>query len=187
MSCTVVTERAKSPSDSEASAKRRHDPTVTAVLDLLVEMYPKAFSKYEGRRRPLKVGVHHDLLAALGGAVTADELHKALGCYTSNKVYRGRLREGAARYDLDGAPCGVVTADQAVGDIERKAKRQTNADASRAMKPSHPLRPREPRQFNGKTQGCGARLPISAKPPSAAPPRTSLAGLRAAARTRKGA
>jgi sRNA-binding protein len=87
---------------------------------LLTELYPSTFSLYEGRRHPLKIGIHHDLLAALGGAVTAAELKQALQCYTLNKVYRARLQEGAIRLDLDGKKSGVVAAEHAVGDRHSK-------------------------------------------------------------------
>jgi hypothetical protein len=55
------------------------DATVAAVIAVLAEMFPKCFSVYEGRRRPLKIGIHRDIGAALDGAVTPAELHRALG------------------------------------------------------------------------------------------------------------
>jgi mono/diheme cytochrome c family protein len=76
-------------------AKHQPDQTIAAVLELLAETWPKCFSIYEARRQPLKVGVHHDILAALDGAVTAAELSRALRVYTGNKVYRSRVRPGA--------------------------------------------------------------------------------------------
>jgi hypothetical protein len=85
-------------------AKHQPDQTIAAVLELLAETWPKCFSIYEARRQPLKVGVHHDILAALDGAVTAAELSRALRVYTGNKVYRSRVRPGAMRIGLDGEP-----------------------------------------------------------------------------------
>ena len=35
-----------------------------AIIELLAERWPAAFSVFERRRRPLKVGVHVDILAA---------------------------------------------------------------------------------------------------------------------------
>ena len=52
-------------------AKHQPDQTIAAVLELLAETWPKCFSIYEARRQPLKVGVHHDILAALEKAATA--------------------------------------------------------------------------------------------------------------------
>jgi len=47
-----------------------------------------------------------------GGAITAAELHRALGLYCSNEAYLGNTRKGAWRLDLDGNPAGTVTADE---------------------------------------------------------------------------
>jgi sRNA-binding protein len=54
---------------------------------LLVETWPITFSVYEARRRPLKLGIHLDILAALDGAVTPQELGQALRRYVSNHVF----------------------------------------------------------------------------------------------------
>jgi len=89
-----------------------HNQAVAAVIALLAELYPKCFSVYEGRRRPLKLKIHLDIQAALDGAVTPAELHRALGIYCSNPVYQSHTRKGAWRLDLDGKPAGVVTADE---------------------------------------------------------------------------
>lgn len=85
-----------------------------AVLALLATIWPACFSIYEQRRRPLKIGIHHEILAALDGTVTAKSLSAALRCYVSNDVYRRRLRAGAMRIDLDGRPASEVTADEVV-------------------------------------------------------------------------
>jgi ProP effector len=92
---------------------QRTNQNIAAVLQLLAETWPKCFSVYEKRRRPLKVGIHQDILAALAGAITPAELSRALRCYVGNKVYRSRLVAGAVRVGLDGQPAGEVTARQA--------------------------------------------------------------------------
>jgi len=58
------------------------------VIALLAETYPKCFSVYQGRCRPLKLKIHLDIQAALDGAITPLELHKALGIYCSNPSAR---------------------------------------------------------------------------------------------------
>jgi ProP effector len=85
---------------------------VAAVIELLAETWPACFSIYEKRRKPLKVGIHLDILAALDGAVTPAKLSRALRRYGSNKCYRARLVAGAARVGLDGEPAGSVTPEQ---------------------------------------------------------------------------
>jgi len=128
-----------------------------AVLALLCERFPKCFVLYEARRRPLKIGTDKDILAALDGAVTPDELSKALCLYVINKTYRARLKAGATRIDLDGNPAGIVTPEQAMPIVDRKPKRVQSAQP-----------------------------PPSPTPPSAPPAkRSSLADLRAAAQRRK--
>jgi sRNA-binding protein len=81
------------------------------VIKLLSEKYPRTFSCVDRERKPLKIGIHLDILAALGEAITPDELKQALKVYTSNGHYKGQLILGATRYDLNGAPCGRVTAE----------------------------------------------------------------------------
>ena len=91
---------------------RHHNQAATAAITLLAEAFPKCFSVYEGRRRPLKLKIHLDIQAALDGAITPAELSRALGIYCSNQVYLGHTRNGAWRLDLDGKPAGTVTADE---------------------------------------------------------------------------
>ena len=95
-----------------ATKTNGHDKNIQAVLELLAETWPATFSIYENRRRPLKIGIHHEILAALDGAVSAAELSLALRYYVSNKVYKSRLAVGAARIGLDGNPAGVVTPEE---------------------------------------------------------------------------
>jgi sRNA-binding protein len=83
-----------------------------AALDLLIESYPQSFVRYERRRKPLKIRIHADLTAALDGAIWR-EVRNALRRYTSNSSYLRGLRAGAERIGLNGAPAGVVTAEQA--------------------------------------------------------------------------
>src|SRR5262249_33309804 len=91
---------------------RHHNQAVTAAITLLAETFPKCFSVYEGRRRPLKLGIHLDIQTALDGAITPAQLGKALGIYCATQVYLAHPRTGAGRLDLDGNPAGTVTADE---------------------------------------------------------------------------
>jgi ProP effector len=107
--------------------RSRDASTVEAVLELLCELFPKAFVRYQARRRPLKIGIHNDLLAVLDGAVTAAELSHALRIYVSNRVYRERLREGAIRIDLNGEPAGTVAPEHAITAAPVPAKHRRAA------------------------------------------------------------
>jgi len=120
--------------------RERRSQAIAAAIGLLVELYPKAFAIYQERRRPLKLGVHLDLQAALDGVITVPELHRALGFYCSNPSYLGRLREGTPRLDLDGMPAGTVTIDEealARARLARiKVKKANRAAAIKAQAPA---------------------------------------------------
>jgi len=71
--------------------------TIRASLKLLCERFHSCFVMFEQRRRPLKIGIHADVLAEIGDAIQQDELCEALRCCTYNRVYRSRLIAGATR------------------------------------------------------------------------------------------
>jgi ProP effector len=125
--------------------KKLRDTTAAAVIALLAENFPKCFSVYQPRRRPLKLKIHLDIQAALDGAVTPAELHKALGIYCSNPAYLGHTRKGAWRLDLDGNPAGVVTADEEAHAKATlagiKAKKVRTAAVEAAAQPAIPQPP----------------------------------------------
>ena len=122
----------KSPAESPA-AKRLPNPTVAAVIALLAERWPVTFSIREARRKPLKIGVHLEIISALDGVVTKAELSTALACYVANPTYLSRLREGAKRIALDGAAAGEVTKAQEdrskmqrwIAELERQRRERT--------------------------------------------------------------
>jgi ProP effector len=94
------------------SMRQKRERAIAATIELLAELYPKCFSIYEERRRPLKNGIHQDILATLDGIITPTELHQALRYYCSNLSYLSRTRTDAWRIDLNGEPAGTVTADE---------------------------------------------------------------------------
>jgi ProP effector len=94
---------------------------IFAVIELLAERWLAAFVVFEQRRRPLKLGIHNDILAVLDGAIFKKDLKLALGYYTSNSAYLVASQEGAVRVDLDGATAGVVSAEDAKRAAERLA------------------------------------------------------------------
>jgi ProP effector len=91
---------------------------------LLAETWPACFCVYERRRRPLQLGIHRDILAALGGAVTEEELSRALRYYTGNAWFLRAMVAGAARISLDGNPAGTVTPEEAATATVRLANRK---------------------------------------------------------------
>src|SRR5215475_12644254 len=67
------------------------------------------FQHPRGRRRPLKLGIREDVLAALDGAIPAGKVSAALRWYVSSPEYQRRLVHGAWRVDLNGRPAGTVS------------------------------------------------------------------------------
>lgn len=90
-------------------------PSPQALLDEWYQRYPQTF--FKGHTRPLKVGIHEDLVAR---EPWPDKLvRRALACYVHLPRYLKAVRSGAERVDLDGASAGDVTDGEA-----RYARRQ---------------------------------------------------------------
>src|SRR5262249_62314408 len=94
------------------------------IIALLAEGWPRCFMLAEDRRLPLKVGIFHDLKAALGGKVSPDHLSRALRTYCSAPDYQRHLKDGAARIDLDGQRAGTVTPSEAKWARASRAERR---------------------------------------------------------------
>jgi len=129
-----------------SSRTSKENPEVNSAIDLLAELFPKTFSRFEQRRRPLKVGIRADLLAALDGAITPVELAHALTCYTANLWYLDSLRAGAVRVGLDGEPAGIVTPEEAAQATEtyarllaRRARRRASVKPTTATAIAKPV------------------------------------------------
>jgi ProP effector len=86
---------------------------VRPIIAELAERFPNAFFLFEKRRRPLKIGIFDDILARLDGAIEPGELEVGLSFYCNNWAYLKNCDEGIARVDLDGQPCGAVSAADA--------------------------------------------------------------------------
>jgi ProP effector len=147
------------PDDPGKRKADEYRATAHAVIALLAERFARTFAVYERRRRPLKLGIHHDIAALLNGAVSDDELSIGLGYYTGNVCYLRACVQDAARIDLDGNAAGTVSAEHADQAVKRLAARRPRA---KSVAPTSPTA--------AKSKG---------------PPRLGLAELRAAGRARK--
>jgi ProP effector len=103
---------------------------INAVLTRLTEAFPQAFvlEQYQPHR-PLKVGIFSEIAARCPDIARSD-LATVLNIYTRRMMYLQSLVAGAARVDLDGVPCGEVTA----GDQEYAAARLAEIQAAREAK-----------------------------------------------------
>ena len=75
----------------------------------LMQRFPAAFAR-SGPRKPLKLGIDDDLVAA---GFPRSEISGGLGSYCNNYRYLIAMAQGAVRVDLEGRPAGIVTADEA--------------------------------------------------------------------------
>jgi sRNA-binding protein len=137
------------PTDAAPSTARTHRQLVAKTADdliaVLADLFPGVFAVYEARRRPLRVGIHGDLKAALEGAATGRELGLALSRYCGAGGYLRALKAGAPRIGLDGRPAGSVDLVDAAHaemqlDLRRRKRRarQASRQASPAPSPASP-------------------------------------------------
>jgi ProP effector len=99
-----------------------------ATVTLLCQRYPKCFDLKN--RRPLKVGIAHDLAHELAGAVSLPELKIALNMYCGDLGYLSAQRVGAPRLDLQGNEVGIVDRE----NEQRTTARLRGVKTARAKK-----------------------------------------------------
>ena len=134
---------------SRARQRAWHTARVDTLLTLR-QKFPKAFARLSDyKRRPLKIGIHLDIAAALPD-LDPIGISRALRFYVSDIRYHRACIEGAERIDLDGNPAGVVSQTEAgnsarsVASIEAKlaARRQRRAAESSPAPTTIPEKPK---------------------------------------------
>jgi ProP effector len=141
-----------------------------AVITALAARFPKCFAVPDTRRRPLKVGIDADLLAALSGTIRRTELIRALAMYCSSEGYLERVLTGAWRVDLEGKPAGVVTADD---ERHAKAKRAgIKAKRDAGTVPEAKIGQEQAKLGKAKGVDTGARQPKGLRKHPANAPKT---------------
>ena len=90
------------------------------------EIYPKLFSKEEPK--PLKVGIHNDIISDNQLDLSATKIRQFLKRYCSKWEYRNILVLETARYNLHGLEDGIVTQEHLEG------KEKARADAEKKKK-----------------------------------------------------
>ena len=158
---------------------KRHKLDMAAGILRLAEAFPKTFFLYAAQRKPLKVGIHDDIRAALGDAMGEDELSGVMRYYCGNEVYMKRCVAGAARIDLDGSPAGEVTAAEA----EHAAKLLQRRASKRAALEAAPKPP--PSSTPSLASAPKPAPPEAPSPAPALPKRLGLSDLKAAWAQRK--
>src|SRR5262249_44109759 len=146
---------------------------ILAVISLLAEKWPCCFSIIESGRRPLKLGIRDDLLAAVDGAISAGKVSAALRWYVSSPEYQHRLLHGAWRVDLNGRPAGTVSQeDEAharaqLAAIEAKQAEGASASSNSAPAPNLAERMKQTSQAEQTNVPLAARLPPKPTTPPA--------------------
>lgn len=81
-----------------------HPPSLSAAE--LRRIYRHLFSK--DKPKPLKVGIHHDILAAHPGQVSRKTLCALIEAQTRTMTYYETIAKGGPRYGLDGNIAGEI-------------------------------------------------------------------------------
>ncbi|MGJ8668963.1 MAG: ProQ/FINO family protein [Oceanococcus sp.] len=102
-------------SDSQARKKnqQRSRRAREEWLPALIARYPKSFFDDPRQRKPLKIGVHKDILADDANELASYQLTSALRWYTGALGYQLSIQDKAERIDLNGEASGQVTAEDA--------------------------------------------------------------------------
>ena len=152
---------------------------IVGVISLLAEKWPCCFSIPYSQRRPLKLGIREDVLAALGGATSAGKVSAALRWYVSSPEYQRWLVHGAWRVDLNGKPAGIVSqegeahARAQLAAIEAKRAKCASASSNSAPALNLGERIKQTSQAEQPNVPPAARLPPKpTTPPAPARPLT---------------
>lgn len=134
----------------------------TELLAILTAHFPAAFPPEPKAIRPLKVGIHQDIQAALP-EVDPKALRQALARHTRRLAYLRAVERGGERIDLDGTSVEPVTPEQQAHAAEKLKEAKAHLKAKQAAQT-----PVEP--SNAENRGRGKDKPLEAeKHPQAKP------------------
>jgi ProP effector len=151
-----------------------------ASLAKLAELFPTCFTaEASGPHRPLKIGIYTDLRVRGLKAAEAG----VLGVYTKRWAYLKALAAGGPRYDLDGNPCGEVTAEQMA---DAQAKIEAAAKVAQDRKKTEQIEREKTNAEEGRKTFEAIRMAHIEREANASG-RLGLADLKAAAQARKAA
>ena len=103
---------------SKYGKARRNRRLADEGRQILSQVFPLCFAGKGDRKRPLKIGIFHDIRAAMPG-MTSSMTREALRDYTSGPTYLRSVVETAHRLDLEGNVTGEVSASEAENARER--------------------------------------------------------------------
>ena len=114
----VAPEAIQSP---KQASKKEKKPKKRNLITEWCEKYPDCFSRENPK--PLKIGIHKDIVAEMGDASLEGEISQALKKYVSKDVYLEARKAGGSRYDLEGKESGEVSEEHRV-DAEKWLERR---------------------------------------------------------------
>lgn len=119
--------------------------------------------------KPLKLGVHKDIRAALGGEVAGVRINRALHQHIATNAYQRALAVGGSRYALDGSVCGEVTEEDQTRAKEVLAGRAAlpSVKKKKPKKPKPPPDPANPDAAQAKPPKKKAKAEPKAAPVAA--------------------
>jgi sRNA-binding protein len=154
---------------------RKRKAAVLATVTLLADRFPAAFFMFEGRRRPLKIGIAADICEAVP-EINKEHLQWALARYCMSPGYLRSLTSGAVRVGLAGDAAGTVT-DEAAAKAVGMLAQVVTARRKRTAKPE-----REPVKVVSRETKPVVGVVSAAK---ATALRTSIEAIREAAQRRR--
>lgn len=133
--------------------RRQQYAQIVAVITLLADAFPRAFSLYGARRQPLKIGIANDIAAKVDGAIQSEELRFALNNYCNSVGYLRSFKVGVARLDLNGDATRTITADEAEHARRKLVAKLMRLAAKRQPKPTPPPKSKPPAPEKPKRDG----------------------------------
>lgn len=103
-------------------------------LPALIARYPETFFDDPKARKPLKVGIHKDILADDDNQLASYQLTSALRWYTGALGYQLSIKAETDRIDLAGQPSGKVTAEDAKAAQDKVAAIRERMKGARERK-----------------------------------------------------
>ena len=103
-------------------------------LPALIARYPQTFFEDPRQRKPLKIGVHKDILADDANELASYQLTSALRWYTGALGYQLSIQENADRINLAGEVAGQVSADDATAAAEKVKQIRERMKGAREQK-----------------------------------------------------
>jgi sRNA-binding protein len=122
------------------------------ALARLAECFPQTFVREKHLpHRPLKVGIAADILARCP-ELDRLVLNTALGHFTRRAIYLQGMVTGVARIDLDGNPCGGVSAEAAEHAAAKLASREVGQSLVAASRAARSMKQRRRQAYCPRRQ-----------------------------------